>query len=384
MTMTRSLFVPFGAEWRYLHVDGTPPAGWNDPVFDDAAWDIGTAPIGYSTKEPGTRIYPGPSFKLRPAAAQLRHTFTVNDPGALAQTRFTLGVHRNVGVRVYLNGDLVAWDGVPWPYFADDLTTGAFTSGDTSRFPLQFTIGPRSMRPGRNVLAVDLRHAQRAYGAMTFDLSFASGEAPLDRSEFADASARPNIEPIPVGAFAPDFEWLEVLTKKTRRLSEFAGRPFLLQFTGAECRPCWKKLPIIRRWAGAGLTCMSISSWGTIDDMAEPAARHAALLEGILVGAEPNAYDAYQTACYRKFGIFNGSILVGADGHVLSVATGFTLEEYLGEARILDGILRGLGYEFGPIPEHINVIGGTDDWRVTSQSKTGLAEVGASMAPATR
>jgi hypothetical protein len=364
--MRRSTFVPFGAIWRYRHEEGPVPTGWTRTTFDDSSWPLGPAPLGYNTNERGTRIYPGASFKRRPASAQLRHDFTLDRIDAEAGQSLTLAVHRNTGLRVYLNGEIVAWDGIPSLEMADDVTTGSLTTSDTSRFPLQFSISGRTLRAGRNVLAVDLRHTRREYTALTFDLALASGDAPLDRLEFAAAVSPPIPEPIAVGARAPDFEWLELKTLRRRRLSEQFGEPFLLQFSGAECRPCWKKLPIVRRWADAGLACLSISSWGTVADMAAPAQRHAPLLEGISIGAEPAAYDPHQTACYQKYGIFNGSILVGADGHVLALATGFALDDYLHEVRTIDAILRGRGFEIADVPKNIGVVGGADDWRVVT------------------
>jgi hypothetical protein len=365
---SRRTLVPFGASWRYRHQDGPPPAGWTTEGFDDGEWPVGRAPLGYSRNESGTRIDPGSSFKWRPLSAQLRHTFVVNQAEEYARAPLTLAVHRSMGVRVFLNGILAAWDGVPWPNLADDASTNSFTLSDTTRFPLQFAIGGRSLRSGTNVVAVDLRHAQREYGAMAFDLAFATGDEPLDRTQFAAAVTPKTPSPIAAGSPAPDFEWLDVHTKQVRRLSEFLGKPFLLQFSGAECRPCWKKQPVIRRWADAGLACLSISSWGTVEDMAPPAERHADLLHGITVGAEPKAYDSYQTACYRAYGLFNGSILVGADGNVLRVATGFTLDEFLREVELIDRDLHGLGYQFEDVPADISVLGGSEDWRVVTST----------------
>lgn len=369
---SRRTLVPFGANWRYRHQDGPPPVGWTGETFDDGDWSAGHAPLGYSRNESGTRIDPGSSFKWRPLSAQLRHAFVVNQAEEYARSPLTLAVHRTMGVRVFLNGLLVAWDGVPWPNFADDVSTHSFTASDTTRFPLQFAIGGRSLRSGTNVVAVDLRHAQREYGAMAFDLALATGDEPLDRTQFA-ASVTPKIpSPIVPGSPAPDFEWLDVRTKQPRRLREFFGKPFLLQFSGAECRPCWKKLPIIRRWADAGLACLTISSWGTVEDMGPPAERHGDLLRGIVVGAEPKAYDSYQTACYRAYGLFNGSILVGAAGNVLRVATGFTLDEFLSEVGLIDRDLHALGYRFEDVPADISVLGGSEDWRVVTSTREAI------------
>jgi hypothetical protein len=249
-----------------------------------------------------------------------------------------------------------------------DFQSAASTGSDTTQFPLQFSFAGSLLRSGQNVLAVELRHAQRAYSSLTFDLAVASGGPPLDRSEFAASVTPPIPVPIVPGRPAPDFEWLEVYTKRPRSLHEYFGELFLLQFSGAECRPCWKKLPVLRRWADAGLACQSISSWGTVDDMTAPAQRHAELLTGIAVGAELKAYDSYQTACYTKYGIFNGSILVDADTRVLAVATGFTLDEYLPEVQRIDQILHSRGYHIADVPREIGAVGGPDDWRVVTSA----------------
>lgn len=365
--MSRQVFVPFGADWRYRHEDPPGCDDWTSALYDDGAWASGVAPLGYNTNETGARIYPGASFKRRPSTAQLRHTFAIG-PDAPIASRITVAVHRNTGLRVYLNGDLVAWDGVPRSGSPGDGAPAASTSSDTTRFPLQFSIAGRCLRLGQNVVAVELLHAQRAYSSLTFDLALANGDAPLARTKFAASVTSPIPEPIARGRLAPDFDWLDAFSGRARSLREYFGEPFVLQFSGAECRPCWKKLPVIRRWADAGLACLSISSWGTVEDMLATARRHVELLTGIAVGAEVKAYDAYQTACYTKYGIFNGSILVGADREVLGVATGFTLDEFLPEVRVMDGILRGAGYAFPDIPRDIGVVGGPEDWRVVTSA----------------
>ncbi|MBV8354516.1 MAG: hypothetical protein JO101_04290 [Candidatus Eremiobacteraeota bacterium] len=377
--MERVTFVDFGSEWRYWHEDAPVPSSWSDPAFDDRAWPVGNAPLGYNTNESGTRIYPGSSFKMRPLVALFRSAFAVADAERHQSARLVMAVHRNTGFRIFLNGAPVAWDGVPSPVYGSEAPTAMYSNSDTSRLPLQFSIPGRLLKSGRNVIAAETRHARREYGALTFDLALAGGVSVLDRTQFAAGAALPVPPTITVGAQAPDFEWLEVGTKKPRRLREFFGKPFLLQFSGAECLACWKKLPVIRRWADAGIQCLSISSWGTVDDMASPAERHAKLLDGIAVGAEPKAYDPQQTACYRLYGIFNGSILVGADARVLAVATGFALDDFLREAEAIDAAVRSLGARVAEMPRQIRVVGGADDWRVVTTRGPEVAGIGSSM-----
>jgi|SRR5579872_2389909 len=365
--MDGHVLIGFGSSWRYVHEDEPAPANWTTPEFDDSKWQVGTAPLGYGTNEIGTRIYPGESFKRRPPAAFFRAAFEAEEADLNPSTPLSLGVHRNTSVRVYLNGTLVAWDGIPSTAASFDVPIKITSTSDTSRFPLQFSLTQYKhvMRRGRNILAVALRHSTREYSKLTFDAALATGPGPIDRVAFASGVSPPLRAPIAAGALAPDFEWLDVPTGTVRKLSEFYGEPFLLQFSGAECKPCWKKIPFIRRWSDAGLKALSISSWGTVGDMAVSAQRHQELLRGITVGAEAQAYDPYQTSCYRDYGMFNGSVLVGADKRVRIVATGFSMDEFLRDVEEIDRDLRTMGFQLGVLPQGVGIVG-TTDWRVVT------------------
>ena len=63
--------VPAGSAWRY-QFSPTWPAGWSANGFDDAAWKIGPAPLGFGSSSIATNLDVPPPTSNRPRNALLR------------------------------------------------------------------------------------------------------------------------------------------------------------------------------------------------------------------------------------------------------------------------------------------------------------------------
>ncbi len=74
----------------------------------------------------------------------------------------------------------------------------------------------------------------------------------------------PSAEDPSVGNPAPDFQ-LSDLDGKTVSLSDFQGKPVLINFWASWCRPCWAEMPYIQQvyeeWSDRGLVVLTIN-WG--------------------------------------------------------------------------------------------------------------------------
>jgi hypothetical protein len=147
--------VAAGSTWRYLDDGVGPEAGWRDLAFGDDAWGQGPAPLGYGDGDEATVTRPSG----RAPTAWFRHRFTVDDPSRF--TELVLGLVRDDGAVVHLNGAEVVRDNVP----ATDFVTGP----GESRFE-QFVIPAGALRAGENVLAVEIHQAPQSVD-LSFDLS---------------------------------------------------------------------------------------------------------------------------------------------------------------------------------------------------------------------
>jgi peroxiredoxin len=150
----------------------------------------------------------------------------------------------------------------------------------------------------------------------------------------SDASA---IEGLPrKGYMAPDFT-LENLDGSAVRLSEWRGKPVLINFWATWCGPCEVEMPAIEAIYTAqretGFVVLAIA----VDDSAENVQRFA---EKHGLSFQPLLDDGMVARDYLVFGLPT-SFFVGVDGTITDVHTGMLtekeIEEYLARAVSQDG-----------------------------------------------
>jgi len=133
--------------WRYT--TETPPAGWEQPGFDDSSWKEGPGGFG----APGT---PGSVVRTewRTSDIYLRRTFTLD---TLDAEHMGLLIHHDEDAEVYINGVPIArFPGYAVDYFERDLTE-----------PLK-----KALRRGQNTLAV---HCRQTMGGQFIDVGILFG-----------------------------------------------------------------------------------------------------------------------------------------------------------------------------------------------------------------
>jgi hypothetical protein len=172
-----------GSTWRYFATGRSPGATWMQPSFPDATWSAGPAELGYGDGDEATLVPYGPDPLSRYLTTYLRYDFDVADPTSL--TTVTLGVLRDDGVIVYLNGTEIARDNVS---IAAWWARATADQNDNDSF-LQFPVPPELLVSGRNVLAVELHQSSPASSDLSFDLTL---------------SGRPNTEWVSQGVLAND------------------------------------------------------------------------------------------------------------------------------------------------------------------------------------
>ncbi|HIZ55360.1 MAG TPA: hypothetical protein H9671_04035 [Firmicutes bacterium] len=141
--------VESGAEgWTYTVENNPLPIGWQDPDFDDSAWETGKAPFGTPDTPPGgsettwsgnNRLY-------------IRKTFTVEDLDALQGAAYFMNIAYDESPIVYLNGEVIfSADGYITEYRTENITAAV----------------KKNLREGENLLAVSV---QNTYGGQFIDI----------------------------------------------------------------------------------------------------------------------------------------------------------------------------------------------------------------------
>jgi len=177
--------------WNYFQSDHPPGPGWNVPGYADLA-DWNSGPALFDGKTPPGRTVVGPSLEpvrtvlnlFNPSAAgeqTLTYYFRTafEFPGLTTNARLHLRALVDDGAVFYLNGHEVLRLRVPAAPAAIGYATLATATQDDAQnlYEGPFSLPVAALRPGRNVLAVEVHQAS----ATSSDVSFAAqltGEVP--------------------------------------------------------------------------------------------------------------------------------------------------------------------------------------------------------------
>jgi hypothetical protein len=159
--------IPAGATWKYLDSGQNPGTSWHEVGFDDSAWRTGPAQLGYGDGDEAT-VLRSTAGGTRLRAFYFRRTFSVADPATV--TALSVSLLRDDGAMVCLNGELVFRSNMPegevtpltW---ASEVVGGA----DESAF-FEQEIDPSILRPGDNVLAVEVHQQSNNSTDVSFDV----------------------------------------------------------------------------------------------------------------------------------------------------------------------------------------------------------------------
>ncbi len=175
-------------EWKYKDNIAGVPDRWISNEFDDSAWAKGTAPLGYGdtdtdAKESGKLTFGNDPQKKR-TVVFLRHSLNVTDPTLMKK------VHGKFlcddGCVVYLNGKEVHRFNLGQGKVTKQTKAGFAMGDDLERYPMSFVFAPKSLKAGKNVVAVRLHQASPTSSDLAFDLML----KPLtDEDEIQDAES---------------------------------------------------------------------------------------------------------------------------------------------------------------------------------------------------
>jgi hypothetical protein len=176
--LSSTLLVPRGSAWRYRDDGSDQGTAWRAPAFDDTSWKMGAAQLGYGDGDEVTVVGYGPNPNARYITTYFRRSFTVTDPSLYA--KLTLSLLRDDGAVVYLNGVEIARSNMPGGTVGYQ-TLASSNTPDESTFlqsSVDATATPGLIRPGTNVIAVEVHQYSQWSSDVSFDLELAGQPAP--------------------------------------------------------------------------------------------------------------------------------------------------------------------------------------------------------------
>ena len=157
--------LPEGSFWRILAWPEVPPADWVSSGFDDSAWLLGRAPLGYGEPDLETVLDSGPA-ESRVRTVWARAVFDVEEAPGSAYLR----VRADDGARVFINGVEVARINLPEGEIGPETLATEVVGGDDERAWTHVEVEPTFLQPGPNVVAVDVHQATPSSEDLLLDM----------------------------------------------------------------------------------------------------------------------------------------------------------------------------------------------------------------------
>ena len=165
---------PVNSVWKYLDNGTNQGTTWRDSSFNDAAWSSGTAKFGYGEGDENTVVSYGPNPSNKYITTYFRKAISISNLATFSA--FELGVRRDDGVVVYVNG-VEAWrdniNGV-----VSDTSLAASDASDDGNSIITATIPTSYFVNGNNVIAVEIHQFVVNSSDLSFDMRLTGLETP--------------------------------------------------------------------------------------------------------------------------------------------------------------------------------------------------------------
>jgi hypothetical protein len=165
--VVRTTFIEGKSEWKFLDDGSDQGSAWRARDFDDASWASGKGELGYGDGGEGTVVSFGDNPGSKHVTTYFRKTLSI--PVAADVTEMTVGLLRDDGAAVYLNGVEVVRDELPEAASFDTLASSSAGSSEESTY-FEFVIQPDMLVDGENVIAVEVHQSSATGSDMSFDL----------------------------------------------------------------------------------------------------------------------------------------------------------------------------------------------------------------------
>lgn len=158
--------LPEGSFWHVLAWPAVPPGDWAAPGFDDSAWTVAQAPLGYGEDDLVTVLDAG-AAEARVRTVWARAAFALAERPSSAYLR----LRADDGARVLLNGVEVARVRLPEGDIGPDTLASEVLGGDAEATWAHVEIDAEALIEGDNLVAVDVHQATPTSEDLVLDLA---------------------------------------------------------------------------------------------------------------------------------------------------------------------------------------------------------------------
>ncbi len=165
---TEPLPVATASLWKYDDSGQDLGTAWQEPAFDDSAWDFGQAQLGYGDSDEATAL----DFGGDPDNKIITYYFrkVVDVPDASIYDGLTMELLADDGAVVYLNGEEIARKNMPAGPI-DYLTQASSVISGADEDTYETFSLPNTLVNGENIIAVEIHQVDGVSSDISFDLS---------------------------------------------------------------------------------------------------------------------------------------------------------------------------------------------------------------------
>jgi uncharacterized repeat protein (TIGR01451 family) len=161
-----SNFINYGDTWKYWD-QGTRPANWETSAFNDASWASGPGELGYGNGDEATVVGFGGAPGNKYITTYFRKNITISNLALL--TDFTMGVKRDDGIVVYINGVERYRDNMPAGAVSNN-TLAPIAAPGNGAVELVTTLSTSFFVSGTNTIAVEIHQVGQNSSDISFDM----------------------------------------------------------------------------------------------------------------------------------------------------------------------------------------------------------------------
>jgi len=156
----------FGSNWKYLYNNSDQGTAWSAPAFNDASWLTGNGVLGYGNGDEATTLTFADAAN-KPVTAYFRKAFTVADTAGFKGLELQL--IRDDAAVVYLNGTEVLRSNLMAGAFNYQTPAVTYVEGPDENTPVLAYINRKLLKPGENILAVEVHKYNNTESDLRFD-----------------------------------------------------------------------------------------------------------------------------------------------------------------------------------------------------------------------
>jgi hypothetical protein len=171
LVANESTVVAFGGAWKYLDNGTDQGTGWRASAFNDAAWALGNAELGYGDGDEATILGFGGNAANKYITTYFRRTLTIGNTSLFSD--YTMNMVADDGIIVYIDGVEVYRNNMPGGV-VNYLTTASAAYENNA---LSTTLSLAQLPTGFHTIAVEIHQTAATSSDISFNLEIKSNIA---------------------------------------------------------------------------------------------------------------------------------------------------------------------------------------------------------------